>query len=176
MCISTRASRALRLNSIAGVPINVRHVNTPTGLLRTCRTFTVFCFVLAARAHRLDRRRARRSYSHSRPGVDYRLLFITVLSEKVAGGAYRPIRRGLEVRLRTQPLRQRLVPDLTGLLPGVAPDGRRRQVECVIRNSGVDVNAAVVLGRVDMVGHVLRLGRSEEHTSELQSLTKLVCR
>ena len=51
-------------------------------------------------------------------------------------------------RVRPQPrVAQRLVPDLPGPLPGVAAERGGGQVEGVVGDAGVDVDAAVVLGR-----------------------------
>src|SRR5215216_5670273 len=49
---------------------------------------------------------------------------------------------------------QRLVPDASGHLPRVAADLRGREVEGVVRYARVDVHAAVVADRLDVVVHV----------------------
>src|SRR5207253_1956420 len=61
---------------------------------------------------------------------------------------------GPEVAGRFEVLRERHVPDAPSRLPGVAADGRGGEVEGPVGDPGVDVDAAVVVGRVVVVGEI----------------------
>src|SRR5437016_2039326 len=64
--------------------------------------------------------------------------------------------------------------------------GKRRQVLCDLREASLEVRSLHGPEKIKMIGlmkvlirrneSVVTLHRSEEHTSELQSLTNLVCR
>src|SRR6266851_8173835 len=99
----------------------------------------------------------RRLDADLRPSVDHRFLFGAIRAEQIAGGAHATVRGGLEVGSRCEALGQRLVPDFAGLLPREAAYAGGCEEKGVVGNTGIDVHAAIVVGRVQVVAHVLRL-------------------
>src|SRR5581483_1001332 len=91
---------------------------------------------------------------HFLPGRAHRPVFGAGRAEQVAGRPDGGVGRRPEVAVGLEPFGQRHVPDLPGRLPGVPADGGGRQVEGPVGNAGVDVDAAVVVLRVVVVGEV----------------------
>ncbi len=73
------------------------------------------------------------------------------------GGLDRKSGEGLEVAVGADVTGDGVEPDLAGGLPGVAAEGGRNDVEGLVGDAGVDVDAAVVVLGVDVVTHVARL-------------------
>ncbi|OEI69054.1 hypothetical protein Cus16_0883 [Curtobacterium sp. ER1/6] len=86
------------------------------------------------------------------------------VAEAVRGGAHRHPGEAREVdpggRLRRG---EGVPPDGAGALPRVSADRGGGQVEGVVRDAGVQVHPAGVLGRLDVVGHRRRLRVPAEH-------------
>src|SRR5262245_50207892 len=100
---------------------------------------------------------------HGRPGTTHGLLLVGANTVQVPGHLKCRLRRRLKGGLPPQALRERNVPDLPCLFPCVATDLHRGQVEGMVGNPGINVNAAVIGGRVYVVTHACGLRVLAEH-------------
>src|SRR5436189_3098516 len=73
---------------------------------------------------------------------------------KLCRDLFRHSCRVAEIRSRAKFVAQRHVPNVTGPLPSVTANLCGREVESSVRNARVEVDAPVVLARVDIVPHV----------------------
>src|SRR4051812_32503357 len=88
------------------------------------------------------------------PRLLHRLEFLAAVAEALARGLDGQLGEVAEERpLRELAAGQGVVPDLSRLLPGVAPERGGGQVERVVGDAGVDVDAAVVAAGADVVVH-----------------------
>src|ERR1044072_5995625 len=86
------------------------------------------------------------------PGLADGLGLVRAGAEALARGAMRdPRERRERARGGEQRAAQRVVPDASRRLPRVAAEARGEQVEGVVRDARVDVDAAVVVDGVDVV-------------------------
>src|SRR5205807_3951765 len=92
--------------------------------------------------------------SDALPGPGDRLALVARGAEEVAGDGDGGVGGDPEVARRFEVLGQRDVPDAPRRLPGVAADGRGSEVEGPVGDARVDVDAAIVVLGVVVVGEV----------------------
>src|SRR5262249_8242660 len=99
-----------------------------------------------------------RSYANRIPRVDHRLLLTAARPIAMTGiGHGAPGKRGKIGRRPQALVTDRVVPDLTGLLPSMTADRYRGEVERVVGDAGIDVHATIVPCGSQIVPHVGRL-------------------